>query len=79
MSLKRDLVLVSFLTCPTNFVLVYFYYYYLFTYLTGCFFVVFAQAIQEVFIVEKWVKDARNEASLADNLHVETSKSLTAA
>ena len=41
--------------------------------------VVFAQAIQEVFTTEKWVKDARNEARLANNLRVEASKSLTVA
>ena len=37
------------------------------------------QAIQEVFMAEEWVKDARNVTRLADNLHVETSKALGAA
>ena len=34
------------------------------------------QAIQEVFTAEEWVKDARNEARLAYNLRVKTSKAL---
>ena len=49
------------------------------TYLTKLFLVVFAQAIQEVFTTEEWVKDARNEGRLADNLRMEASKSLTVA
>ena len=43
------------------------------------FFVVFVQAIQEFFTTEEWVKNARNEASLADNLCTEASKSLAIA
>nr|POE76684.1 hypothetical protein CFP56_76376 [Quercus suber] len=35
-----------------------------------------ALAIEEVFMVEEWVKDVRNEARLADNLRAKTSKSL---
>ncbi|KAL0015096.1 hypothetical protein SO802_002165 [Lithocarpus litseifolius] len=31
-----------------------------------------AEAIQEVFMADEWVKDARSEARLAKNLHVET-------
>lgn len=37
------------------------------------------QAIQEVFTTEKWVKDARNNSRLADNLRAETNKALGAA
>ena len=74
MSLKRDFALVSFSTWPH-----YFHVSLLLTYLTELFLVVFAQAIQEVFTTEKWVKDARNEARLANNLRVEASKSLTIA
>lgn len=47
--------------------------------MTRCLFVVLVQAIQEVFTVLEWVKDARNEARLVDNLRVKTSKSLIAA
>ena len=38
--------------------------------------VVFAQAIQEVFVVEEWVKDARNDARVEANLRAETNKAL---
>ena len=72
MSLKRDFALVSFSTWPH-----YSHASLLLTYLIELFLVVFAQAIQEVFTTEEWVKDARNEARLADNLRVEASKSLT--
>ena len=72
MSLKRDFALVSFSTWPH-----YSHASLLLTYLTELFLVVFAQAIQEVFTTEEWVKDARNEARLADNLRAEASKSLT--
>ena len=37
------------------------------------------QAIQEVFMVEEWVKDAQNNARLAKNLCPETSNALGAA
>ena len=74
MSLKRDFALVSFSTWPH-----YSHASLLLTYLTELFLVVFAQAIQEVFTTEKWVKDNRNEARLANNLRVEASKSLTVA
>ena len=73
MSLKKDLTLLSFSMCPTDFVPVSFYFLF---FLIGCSFVVFAQAIQEVFIAEEWVKDTQNEARLADNLRMETSKSI---
>ena len=36
------------------------------------------QAIQEVFVAEKWVKDARNEAKVEANLHTKTNKALGA-
>ena len=34
------------------------------------------QAIQEVFMAEEWVKDARNEVRVEANLCAETSKAL---
>ena len=37
------------------------------------------QAIQEVFMVEEWVKDARNKARLTDKLRTEVNKALGAA
>ena len=74
MSLKRDFALVSFSTWPH-----YSHASLLLTYLIELFLVVFAQAIQEVFTTEEWVKDARNEGRLADNLRMEASKSLTVA
>ena len=36
------------------------------------------QAIEEVFVVEEWVKNARNEARVEANLHVEANKALSA-
>ena len=71
LSLKRDLALVGLLTCLTNFMLGY-----LFSYLIGHSFVVFVQAIQEVFMAEEWVKDTWSEAKLVENFRAETSKSL---
>ena len=41
-------------------------------------FIVFAQAIQEVFVAEEWVKDARNDAKVKANLHAEANKALGA-
>ena len=37
------------------------------------------QAIQKVFVAEKWVKDARNEGRVETNLLVEANKALGAA
>ena len=34
------------------------------------------QAIQEMYIVEEWVKDARNEAKMEANLRAKTNKAL---
>ena len=36
------------------------------------------QAIQEVFVAEEWVKDARNDAKVKANLHAEANKALGA-
>lgn len=36
------------------------------------------QEILDVFTAKEWLKDTRNEARLANNLRVETSKSLAA-
>ena len=41
-------------------------------------FVVYVQAIQEVFMAEKWVNDARNEARVKANLHTEANRALGA-
>ena len=53
------------------------YYYYKF-FITWDSFVIFVQAIQEVFVAEEWVKDARNEARVEANLRAEANKSLGA-
>jgi len=34
------------------------------------------QAIQEVFVVEEWIRDARNEARVEANLRAEANKAL---
>ena len=34
------------------------------------------QAIQEVFVAEEWVKDARNDAKVKANLRAEANKAL---
>ena len=49
-----------------------------FFYFTWNSFVTFMQAIQEVFVAEEWVKDARNEAKVEANLHTKTNKALGA-
>ena len=41
--------------------------------------IIFVHAIQEVFMVEEWVKDACNEARVEANLRTETNKTLGAA
>ena len=41
-------------------------------------FVVYVQAIQEVFMAEKWVNDARNEARVKANLRIEANRALGA-
>ena len=51
--------------------------FFFFLFLTKLSLGVFAQAIQEFFMAEEWVKDAQNEARLMDNLRAETNKSLT--
>ena len=38
----------------------------------------FCAGYPEVFVVEEWVKDARNEARAKDNLHIKADKSLGA-
>ena len=38
----------------------------------------FEQAIQEVFVVEEWVKDAQNDAQFEANLRAEANKALGA-
>ena len=73
--LKRDLALVSSLACFIksvflSFFSLLFYIYIYFTYSS----VVYVQVIQEVFMVEEWVKDARNEVEA--NLYAETNKAL---
>ena len=64
------------------FSLIYYYYYYYYDYykffIIWDSFVIFVQAIQEVFVAEEWVKDARNEASVEANLRAEANKSLGA-
>ena len=50
-----------------------YYYYYYFTWYS---LVVFEQAIQEVFVAEKWVRDAQNDAWVEANLCVEANKAL---
>ena len=42
-------------------------------------FVVYIQAIHEVFVIEEWVKDARNEVRVEANLRVKANKSLGSA
>ena len=48
---------------------------FLLTYLMECF-VAFVQAVQEVFVVEEWVKDAWNEARVEANLCAEANRVL---
>ena len=53
-----------------------YYYYYYYYYFTWYSLVVFEQAIQEVFVAEKWVRDAQNDAWVEANLCVEANKAL---
>ena len=65
------------LSYPSSF----FYYYYFIIHIYFFIwysFIVFAQAIQEVFVAEEWVKDARNDAKVKANLRVEANKALGA-
>ena len=55
------------------FFLYYFIYIYIYIYFTYSS-VVYVQVIQEVFVAEEWVKDARNEVEA--NLYAETNKAL---
>ena len=64
-----------------------FYYYYFFIhiyiyiyifFLTWYPLVVSAQAIQEIFVVEEWVKNARNDARVEANLRTKANKALGA-
>ena len=50
---------------------------FLLTYLMECF-VAFVQAVQEVFVVEEWVKDAWNVARVEANLRAEANMALGA-
>lgn len=56
-----------------KFIVRMYYYYYYFTWYS---LVVFEQAIQEVFVAEKWVRDAQNDAWVEANLCVEANKAL---
>ena len=42
-------------------------------------FVVYVQAVQEVFVAEEWVKDARNETKVEANLRAKANRALGAA
>ena len=54
-----------------------FFFFFFFWFLTYSF-VVYVQAIQEVFMAEKWVNDARNEARVKANLRTEANRALGA-
>ena len=68
------------LSCPSH--LFYYYYFiihiYIYIYIIWYSLLVFEQAIQEVFVVEEWVKDARNDACVEANLHAKANKALGA-
>lgn len=70
LSLKRDLSLVSFLAELSFIILGHL------PYLTMRSSVVFVQCIQEVFIAEEWVKEARNEVKVEANLCSKVDKAL---
>ena len=70
MSLKKDLALVSFLACLTK----GFFFFFLKTFSL----IVYMQAIQEVFVAEEWVKDARNKVRVEANLRTKANKALGA-
>ena len=61
---------------PFPFVLLLLFHYTYISLLHGIPLLFFAQAIQEVFVANEWVKDARNDAQVEANLHVEANKAL---
>ena len=55
----------------------YFYFYFILFFLTYSS-IVYVLVIHEVFVVKKWVKDARNEVRVEANLHTEANRALGA-
>ena len=76
MSLKMDHVMVSL----PSYLLVKCYglFFFFFFFSTWDSLVILVQAIQEVYVVEEWVKDTQNEARAEANLRAKTNKALGA-
>ena len=73
MSLKKDLALVSFLACLTKG-----FFFFFFFKKKRFSLIVYMQAIQEIFVAEEWVKDARNKVRVEANLRTKANKALGA-
>ena len=56
----------------------FFFFFFIFIFFTWDSFVIFMQVVQEVFMAEEWIRDARNEARAEASSRTEVEKSLGA-